>query len=71
MTIGERVEALRIERGLSQEQLAEHLDVHQTTISAVERGANLPSVPLLIRMQNFFGSPLLDITNEQPEPVHA
>lgn len=72
MTIGERIETLRKEKSMSQAELADALDLHQTTISAIERGINLPSVPVLQRLQDFFGVALLDVSNHhEPERTPA
>lgn len=42
MSSGAEIKAYREERGLSQRQLAEQIGVSQQTISAVERGVELP-----------------------------
>lgn len=39
MTLGERIKKLRREKNLSQEKLAEMLDVHLNTVSKWEKGA--------------------------------
>ncbi len=41
---GERVRALRIHRGLSQEQLAHSAERHWTFVSAIERGGRNPTL---------------------------
>ncbi len=38
VTFGRRVREIRVQRGLSQEQLAELANVHRTYMSSVERG---------------------------------
>jgi transcriptional regulator with XRE-family HTH domain len=50
MTLGERIKRLRMERGWSQTQLAQKLDVHPKQVSGWERGAHTPSTDVLIRI---------------------
>ena len=50
MTLGERIKRLRLERGWSQGQFAEKLNIHQKQISGYERGSHSPSTEVLIRM---------------------
>lgn len=47
---GDRVRAVRHERELTQEQLAEAAGLHPTFISNVERGYRVPTVPTLLRL---------------------
>jgi len=55
MMLGERIRELRSKNGMSQKDLGDALGVWQTTISQIESGNNLPSVPLLRDMASFFG----------------
>ena len=48
------VRALRTARGLSQQQLAEALDVSRQTINSIEKGRYTPSLPLAIALARFF-----------------
>ena len=41
MTFGERIKALRKERGMTQEELAERLSVTRQTVSKWEQGGSL------------------------------
>ncbi len=64
--------ALREDRDLSQKQLAELLQVHQTTYSDYERGnINIP-VDALIQLADFYKTSidyLVDYTDD-PRPYH-
>ena len=51
---GERLAALRKERGLSQEDLAEKLQLTRQTISKWETGASTPDLELLIQLAEVF-----------------
>lgn len=51
---GKRVQRLRKEKGLSQEQLAEKLNVSQNTIAKIESGLRRPSIDFLIELSMFF-----------------
>jgi transcriptional regulator with XRE-family HTH domain len=57
MAISERIRQLRQERRWSQAELGERVGVHQKQISAYERGANIPSTEVLIRLAE-----VLDVT---------
>ena len=50
LTTGKKVQLLRQERGISQERLAEIVDVHKNTISNIERGLSDPSFQTLLRI---------------------
>lgn len=51
---GKRIQRLRQERNLSQEQLAEKLNVSQNTIAKIECGLRRPSIDFLIELAEFF-----------------
>lgn len=55
MTFGEKIHILRKNAGLSQEELAEKLDVSRQAISKWERGAGYPETEKIIRMSRLFG----------------
>jgi putative transcriptional regulator len=48
------VRHLRLERGLSQAQLGEAMEVSRQTINSIETGRYTPSLPLAIALARFF-----------------
>jgi putative transcriptional regulator len=48
------VKDLRIQRSLSQAELAEAMQVSRQTINSIEKGRYLPSLPLAIALARFF-----------------
>jgi putative transcriptional regulator len=50
------VRQLRVERGLSQGQLAEALDVSRQTINSIEQERYTPSLPLALALARFFAT---------------
>lgn len=56
-----RVEALRKERGIRQEELARAMEVSRQTIGSIENGRYNPSITLAFRLSRFFGIPIEDI----------
>lgn len=64
-SFGERIQAMRLERNLSQSELAKELEIHQTTISGIERNERLPSPELLMRFARFFDVPLDKLLDPQ------
>lgn len=49
------VRRLRLNRGLTQQQLAEALNVSRQTINAIETEKYDPSLPLALKMGKLFG----------------
>jgi putative transcriptional regulator len=56
-----RIRELRGERGWSQADLAEQLDVSRQTINAIETGKYDPSLPLAFKLARLFGRPIESI----------
>lgn len=54
MDIGEIIKSLRIEKGMTQTELASLLFTSQDTISLWERGKSLPDVKSVIKMTTIF-----------------
>ena len=55
ITIGENIRRLRLERKMTQEQLAEVLNVTNAAVSKWERGDSLPDITMLFPIAEFFG----------------
>lgn len=60
--LGARIRALRKERGLSQEALAQALEVSRQAVTKWEDGSSLPSTANLFALSGFFGVPLAELT---------
>jgi putative transcriptional regulator len=56
---------LRAQRGWSQAELAERLDVSRQTVNSIETGRYDPSLPLAFRIARLFGLPLEVIFRDQ------
>ena len=54
-TLGQRIRALRIAAGLTQERFAELIDVHPRTVQKYEAGEFSPKLPPLRRIQAALG----------------
>ena len=57
MELGSRIRALRTARGLSQETIAERLQVSRQAVAKWENGASLPSTANLLALCALFGVP--------------
>ena len=53
-----KVHTLRIEKGVTQEELASEVGVSRQTIIAIEKGNYTPSVLLAIKIGEFFKLPV-------------
>ena len=50
LTMGDRIKETRKKRGLTQEQLAEKLDISVEYVSQIERGMKIPSMQIFIKL---------------------
>ena len=56
-----RIEAIRKERGIRQEEFAKALGVSRQTISSLENGRYNPSILLAHRIAKFFGMTIEEV----------
>jgi putative transcriptional regulator len=56
-----RLRVLRAERGWSQGDLAERLEVSRQSVNAIETGRFDPSLPLAFKLADLFGLPIEQI----------
>ena len=57
---------LRAERGWSQGELAERLEVSRQTVNAIETGKYDPSLPLTFKIAKLFKRPIEEIFDPRP-----
>jgi len=65
--IGEKLETLRLRRGLTMSQLAEHLATSHAQISRVESGQRKPSAALVFKISTFFAVPVEHLMRDDLE----
>ncbi len=61
MVVENRVHMLRINRGLTQEALAEKIAVSRQTVISIEKGNYTPSVELALKIARAFKVPVEDV----------
>lgn len=54
-TIGEKISALRKQRKMTQDELAEKMGVSSQAVSKWETNMSIPDLPSLINLADFFG----------------
>jgi len=62
-----RLEALRKERGIRQEDLAQALGVSRQTVISLEKGKYNPSLALAFRLARYFALPIEAIFDDSDE----
>lgn len=71
-TIAKNIARLRQDRGMTQFELAEHLNYSDKAVSKWERGESLPDVSVLLEIAKLFGVSLDYLVQEEhPEPVET
>ncbi len=63
--VGFNLQRLRREKGLSQEELADRAEIHQTYLSGVERGKRNPTITVLQRIAEALGADIEDIVRRR------
>lgn len=64
-----RLRVLRAERGWSQAELAERLEVSRQSVNAIETGKYDPSLPLAFKLARLFERPIESIFTDEVEVV--
>ena len=67
MDIGEKLRLMRLQRGLTQEDLADRCELSKGFISQVERNLASPSIATLTDMLECLGSSLSEFFSDRPE----
>lgn len=62
-----RLEALRREKGIRQEDLATALGVSRQTVISLEKGKYNPSLALALRIGRYFAMPIEEIFDDSDE----
>ena len=62
--LGKKLAALRKERGLTQQQLADALGASQSVVAYYERRAANPSLELLQKLADFYGVPVASLVDD-------
>ena len=63
MAVAETIRALRKQKGVSQEKLADAIDSHQVYISEIEKGKKIPSLTILHNFAIFFNISLTELVS--------
>jgi putative transcriptional regulator len=61
-----RLKVLRAERGWTQAQLAQELEVSRQTVNAIEKGKYDPSLPLAFKLARLFELRIEDVFQYEP-----
>lgn len=64
--IHNRLKVLRVERGMSRQELADVLGINYQTVGYIERGDYNPSLELAFRTSEHFGLPIEAIFSREP-----
>lgn len=62
--VGNRLRALRMARGVTQQDCGDAVGLDHSTLSMYERGARQPTLDALIALARYYEVPLAEIVNE-------
>ena len=68
MTLAEKILSLRTEKGMSQDSLAEKLEVSRQSVSKWETGQSTPDLDKIIRLADLFGVSVDELVREGERP---
>ena len=71
MTFGEKLQSLRQRAGMSQDQLAERLEVSRQAVSRWERDETMPETDKVVALADIFGVTTDYLLRPQPESAAA
>ena len=71
MTFGEKLQSLRQRAGMSQDQLAERLEVSRQAVSRWERDETMPETDKVVALADIFGVTTDYLLRPQPESGEA
>ena len=69
MTLGARLQELRLRRGMSQDALADKLGVSRQAVSKWERDEATPDLDKIIKLSELYGISLDALLKEEPQPT--
>lgn len=72
MKIAEQIVSQRMRLGMTQEELADRLEISRQSVSKWETGASIPDVEKLVKLAQLFGVTLDElVTGKRPAPAEA
>ena len=75
MTLGQNIARMRAQKGISQGELADALDVSRQSVSKWETDASIPELDKLVRLAELFAVTLDELvkgeTPQAPAPEHG
>lgn len=69
INIGENIRRLRRERGITQGQLAEKLNITNAAVSKWERGDSFPDITMLFPIADYFGISIDELMGHDSEMI--
>lgn len=70
LSLGDQIKRLRRERKLTQKQLADRLEVDQSTVSNYEQNRKLPDIHMLTKIAEFFNVTLDSLVTARNNSAH-
>ncbi len=70
MTFGERLKAFRVERRLSQQAIADELNIYVQVVSRWETNCQKPHFDTLVELSKLLGLTVSDLVGDKEEVPH-